>query len=409
MKVQNLNGRYLMILRKYIIGVRFALANIVLISNAFVWYYLAFYILKELIKELFLSGWAIHFFGAIFSAILGAILSEKIHKRTTFLAFWMIFGIISSLVLIIVKSTSMIDVLAISFLFGSSFGLGVPASLGYFTDSIAIENRGKLGGVIFCVNSIGGFLILLMVTNDIVLQALSLAIWRALGLIVFYIVKPSPEIDSRKSTSFKSILSQRPFILYYVPWIMFSLVNYLSLPVQFNILGSDTVNLLITVETLLAGVFAIFGGILSDTIGRKRMIVFGFIILGLGYAILGIYPENMLCWYFYTFADGLAWGIFYVIFIFTLWGDLSQNVSSEKYYALGGLPFFISNFLRIIIGSYIAQTVSFYAIFSFVAFFLFLAVVPLMFAPETLPEKKLRERELRQYVEKAKKIKEKYI
>jgi len=60
------------------------------------------------------------------------------------------------------------------------------------------------------------------------------------------------------------------------------------------------------------------------------------------------------------------------------------------------------------IGSYIAETVSANAIFSLTAFFLFLAVLPLMYAPETLPEKKIRERELRQYVEKAKKIKEKH-
>jgi F0F1-type ATP synthase membrane subunit b/b' len=46
--------------------------------------------------------------------------------------------------------------------------------------------------------------------------------------------------------------------------------------------------------------------------------------------------------------------------------------------------------------------------FSLAAFFLFLAVVPLMYAPETLPEKKVRERELRDYLEKAKKTKEKY-
>jgi hypothetical protein len=92
----------------------------------------------------------------------------------------------------------------------------------------------------------------------------------------------------------------------------------------------------------------------------------------------------------------------------TLWGDLSYGVSTDKYYAIGGLPYFVSNFLRLTIGTYIAETILAYAIFSFTAFFLFLAVIPLMFAPETLPEKKIKERELRQYIEKAKKIKEKY-
>jgi hypothetical protein len=40
------------------------------------------------------------------------------------------------------------------------------------------------------------------------------------------------------------------------------------------------------------------------------------------------------------------------------------------------------------------------------AFFLFLAVLPLMYAPETLSEKKIKDRELKQYIEKAKKARE---
>jgi hypothetical protein len=48
------------------------------------------------------------------------------------------------------------------------------------------------------------------------------------------------------------------------------------------------------------------------------------------------------------------------------------------------------------------------AAFSFASFFLFLAVIPLIYAPETLPEKRIKERELREYVEKAKKAKEKH-
>jgi MFS family permease len=163
------------------------------------------------------------------------------------------------------------------------------------------------------------------------------------------------------------------------------------------------------IEGVLVGVFAIVGGFLSDVIGRKRIAIFGFIMLGIGYATLGIYPGNLLSWYFYTLVDGIAWGTFSVIFIITIWGDLSYDSSSNKYYAIGGLPYFISNFLRLTVGSYISKTVSAYAIFSLTAFFLFLAVFPLMYAPETLPEKKIREREVREYIEKAKKIKEKHV
>jgi hypothetical protein len=46
--------------------------------------------------------------------------------------------------------------------------------------------------------------------------------------------------------------------------------------------------------------------------------------------------------------------------------------------------------------------------FSFASFFLFLAVIPLMYAPETLPEKTIKDRELKSYLEKAQKVKEEY-
>jgi hypothetical protein len=46
--------------------------------------------------------------------------------------------------------------------------------------------------------------------------------------------------------------------------------------------------------------------------------------------------------------------------------------------------------------------------FSLASFFLFVAVLPLMYAPETLPEKKIKDRELRDYLEKAKRTKDKY-
>jgi MFS family permease len=386
------------------------LTSIILISNIFIWYSLAFNVLKELIHETNVVMWGIHFIAATFSAIAGSIITDKIHRRIIFIVLWIIFGIISSLALIAINPANALHVSVISCLFGASFGLGLPASMEFFACSTKIENRAKLGGLIVFVDGLGAFLLGMATINDNLIQALTLAIWRACGLIIFLITNISQEIGgTRKSVSFATVLSHRAFILYLLPWTLFSLVNYLSIPVQFNILGSNLVKLLVTIESALMGIAAVVGGFFSDVVGRKRMAIVGFIMLGLGYALLGIYPENLLGWYFYTLVDGIAWGILFVIFIITVWGDLSQEVSSDKYYALGGLPFFISNFLRIIIGSYIAETVSPYAIFSLTAFFLFLAVAPLMYAPETLPEKTLRERELKSYIEKAKKIKEKYV
>jgi len=47
------------------------------------------------------------------------------------------------------------------------------------------------------------------------------------------------------------------------------------------------------------------------------------------------------------------------------------------------------------------------ASFSFASLFLFIAVLPLIYAPETLPEKKIQERQIRKYVEEARKVAEK--
>jgi len=98
----------------------------------------------------------------------------------------------------------------------------------------------------------------------------------------------------------------------------------------------------------------------------------------------------------------------------TLWGDLSHGSSADKFYALGVMPFFASKLLELTVGSYILNVAtsttqaSTTTLFSLTAFFLFLAVLPLVYAPETLPEKTMRERELKIYVEKAQEVAQEY-
>ena len=161
------------------------------------------------------------------------------------------------------------------------------------------------------------------------------------------------------------------------------------------------------IENVLVAIFAVVAGVLLDRFGRKRIAMVGFILLGIGYSVIGLYPEQMASWFFYTAVDGIAWGIFYVIFVMLIWGDLSQNANSDKFYAIGVLPFFISKYLQLILGNYVTSGILPEALFSFIAFFLFLAVLPLVYAPETLPAKTMKDRELKNYIEKAKKIAQK--
>jgi len=285
--------------------------------------------------------------------------------------------------------------------------------MGYYTDTTPIEKRGRLAGLILLVSYAGAFGLFIIITNfDIVVNAIILAIFRGSSFlsILTSLGKSSETTTSRKEIIFTytEIFRQKAFVYYFIPWLMFSLVNYLSLPVQLMSLGENVGNTLVLIENILVGIFAIVGGFLSDIIGRKRPTIIGFLLLGIGYGILGLSSENLLGWYIYTVIDGIAWGILEVVLLLTIWGDLSQGTLSEKYYALGGLPYLLSNFLRITFGPYIARNVPAYAIFSFVAFFLFLAIFPLTLAPETLPERTLKERELRSYIEKAKRVREKF-
>ena len=91
----------------------------------------------------------------------------------------------------------------------------------------------------------------------------------------------------------------------------------------------------------------------------------------------------------------------------SLWGDLGEYHVKEKYYVLGGLPYLLANFLYELINP-IANQINVASAFTVASFFLFLAILPLIYTTETLPEKKIKERELKNYLENAQKIRNKY-
>ncbi len=387
--------------------------NIFLVVNTFIWYFFAFASLRKLIENANLSFfetstiWTFNFGGAAISAISSTKIAGWFKQRISFIYMWLFIGFLSSLTPIFMDATPL-NLTLVSFLHGVSFGLGMPICMEYFAETIKVENRGRIGGISFFVIAIGVFLLSILTMGNFIAEVLISATWRGIGLLALFFIKPLEKTQKGKAPSYISILNSRAFLFYIVPWWMFCLVNYICVAVLFEFFGEDFVLFSSVYESILMSVFAVVGGYLADAIGRKRIAIVGFAMLGLGYAVLGIYPRLMFSWYFYTVVDGIAWGIFYVIFLIVLWGDLASDAPSGNFYALGGLPFLLSHFLRIIIGSYIGETISVYTIFSLASFFLFLAVFPLMYAPETLPEKKIRERELKQYIEKAKKIKKKY-
>ena len=384
----------------------------IIVVNSLTWNTLAYAIFSNTINNLSISPvetltlFGVHYFGVSISAILGSIFFPRARKIS--LSLWMLAGTFISILLITIPNNDSLVNVLISFFFGVSIGAGLPSSLAYFADATIVENRGFFGGISFFF--VGLVTMLFAVTAFLlsnIVVVLMITIWRTIGLVLFLFTFKDTRAEHRQNvSSYSHILGKRELFLYLMPWVMFCLVNWMEAPLLENLFG-ELHSLIGFIEVAIAGLFALAGGIIADFSGRKRVIIIGFIILGVEYAVLSLLSGMPVSWYIYTAFDGIAWGMFASVFFMTIWGDLAGDYVKEKYYVAGGLPYLLASFLSILVKPYVG-IIPLGTAFSLASFFLFLAVIPLMYAPETLPEKKIREKELRKYIEKAKKLKEKY-
>jgi len=390
------------------------LAVLILIVNAFSWYFPLYALFTSTVNGLpieytsLLAIIGIHFVTVIGSAIISIVLVIKLVSRDTLLSLWMLIGIVASILMIPLAEGDQTYLFLIAFVLGISLGLGFPSCLAYFADYGVVEHRGRLGGFTWFATGLGIFSMgLLTIIFTLTTSITILAIWRGIGWIAFTLIKPLEKTTKKEQDiSYKTMLSERSFLLYLIPWIMFCLINYLERPIHRNLFGDDFFYLQQMVEWGIGSIVALVGGLFSDVVGRKRVVIFGYIMLGFGYAVLGLFPNTVFSWYFYIAVDGIAWGVFALTFFMVIWGELAGNRVKEKYYFIGVLAFPLSSYIEVVVAQYIGLIPA-SASFSLASFFLFLAVIPLMYAPETLPEKKIELRRLKGYVEQAKKLAEK--
>lgn len=387
---------------------------LVAVLNTFVWYTLTYSAFTSVVESLLISPlektilFSMYFGGTAASAILGAIFLRS--PRKSILGIWMLGGAVVTSLMVAMPTGTVATNGLISMLLGASLGVGLPSCLAYFAEATNIKSRGTCGGITWGAAGVVTLVLAMLVTNfDLTFTSVVLAAWRVFGLLAFLPLAGAMTDNHPRSASpaFESILKSREALLYFVPWVMVSLVNFIEAPILDRLFG-DLHIILGFVEFALIGIFALVGGILADLIGRKRVIITGFVMLGLGYAMLSLFSGTTFSWFLYISCDGIAWGAFSSVFLITLWGDLAQEREKEKYYVLGGLPFLLAGFLAILVKPYV-EIVGTAAAFSLASFFLFLAVLPLMYAPETLPEQEIKNRELREYLAKAKEIREKHV
>ena len=398
-------------------NLRIATANVMLVANAFVWYLLAFNSLKELLSQQNASGsdtlliFGVNTGAIALSGLLGSFIIDKFKKRRLFLYLWIASGIAISIIPLGLNVTNITDLTIVSLIFGLYFGLGMPATMGYHSSFTNVEGRAKIGGLTFLIIGSTFAIAGLIIFDSLIETCLILASVRLIGLVIFHFMRGKEEPYKETSkVKYTSIIANKSFILYFIPWCMFTLINFMTIPIQSTIYPTESsyvsYALLTAMENIVIALVAVVSGFVADRWGRKRLTIIGFIMLGIGYAVIGLFstnPANLLLGsIIFTVADGIAWGIFYVLFLFTLWGDLAQNRNSDKFYFLGALPFVSSYFMQLVFTPYLKE-INVTTIFSFASVFLFLAVLPLIYAPETLPEKLMKDRDLKSYVENAKK------
>jgi MFS family permease len=383
-----------------------------LLFNTFSWYFVALFIIEKIGYAFNEASFGnmhlrlVYTVAIIVSALIGSVSLAKTPK-VRFFYVWLLFGTIASLFLATPLTSSLLTTLIMTMLLGSSLGFGMPSCLSYFTEATPVENRGKLSGIImFATIFSAPFFSVVISTLDLVSSVVALALWRGWSLPILFFTsrtRDKSEPSIQRTPSLFSVLQNRTFYLYFIAWLMFTFADsFGAVFVEFHI--GEIRPLIVIVEPIVAGFSAFIGGVLSDQIGRKRVMIFGFVSLGVAYAMVGLAAQIWIAWLCYFIIDGIALGLLAVLFVMVLWGDMSRN-SSEKFYAIGVTPFFLTQMLSLLFAPYVAMIPEIGA-FSLAAFFLFIAVIPLLYARETLPEKKIEQRQLKIYTREALKLKQ---
>jgi len=344
------------------------------------------------------------------SAVIGAtLLSQKLREKT-FLLLWVLLGTCMYFLSInLVIEKVLFNIIITALILGGSIGMGIPVCLAFFADYTDVKNRGLIGAAIFFITQLLTVLIYIPINDLHIGEKLLVAgVWRLLGVAGIFFYAPIRTLHKEQSQqSLLSIFAQRTFILYFFPWSLFCLINFVESPLLEIFFGPKLFNVYLMIGIGISSISAFLGGIICDFKGRKTASTVGFVLLGISYAILSVFQGVFFSMYSFMLFEGTAWGILYVTFVFVIWGDLSEKRVREKYYLLGSIPYLLASWIEVLTKP-LVEVIPIYISFSLASFFLFLAVLPLLYAPETLPEKMLKERELRSYIERAKRVREKF-
>lgn len=300
--------------------------SILLVLNSFVWHGIIYVVFSnmvnesELLKTEKLTLFTAYFFGITVSALVGSEFFPR--ARAKFLNFWLCIGAVATLTLIKFPSSDPLVNALFALFLGALVGIGLPSCLSYFADSTNIENRGSTGGIIW--SSIGFFVlffVFLLYIFGTWITIVALTIWRIFGAFSFmFLSRRHRPSSALKSPGYFELFREKNLLLYLFPWVMFSIINFAEMPILEGVFGAEVFTFVQFAEYVFAGIFASVGGIMADFVGRKKVVITGFVMLGVTYAFMSVFTGSQSALYLFMVLDGITWGLFFFCFAYRYLG-----------------------------------------------------------------------------------------
>ena len=387
------------------------LAVVLLFSSSFAWFFVFYRELDVMASpnvapESFWidAGLMSLLVSIVISALLGSYISGKVNRRRLVLL-WLIVGVLVTIPILLLQGDEFLVIWGA--IAGLSFGIGFPSCLAYLAESTAPDERGRVAGIAVLVTFILLIFSMLLIdglglkSTGILLLTLGI---KSIGFLSF-------KLDSigevrKEAKPWRAILGYRDFNRYFLAFVLFMVAaGLVSLVWQGIATGPDYIEVertALLLRYLGLIVFATIAGVMADRIGRKKPIIAGLVMLGAAYAIVvllttpEIYFVNLLL-------SGFAWGIIIVVYL-VVPGDLAFLGSTERFYTVGWvLPLILYTGIQGV-GRFVDFPIRTEIFSMILTMVLFVAIIPLLSAVETLSESKIRETELRKHAEKVSKL-----
>lgn len=267
-------------------------------------------------------------------------------------------------------------------------GLNTSRSLAEIINRTRFDNRGFNSAIVV-------FIIYLI----IIISFIFIRNFYDVLLLLFVLKLLSFIIDTKNNEVYEDYVRSRLLvkISFLVIWFVFIFIDTFSTHILLTLGGATSI--IHNISILISLIFMIIGGYYIDRFGRKTLLLFSYVYLGVIYAFVSITEFIEI-----VVLEGLVWGILTLLFLMVIWGDLCSSKERPIFIALSLAIVLIDRMIMVVI----PPIITIQQLFSFISLFLFLSAFIILILPETLPESLKKRRELCSYIKKAKKIKEEY-